>query len=371
MAPRSSALRVSTLAMVLLALAACTPAAEPRRPAPSAPQAAPPAAPAPAADGQASDFYRGKTVRIVVGADAGGGMDLYTRLIARHISRQIPGNPTVVVENMPGAGGLVAASHLYNAAPKDGTVFANVIGGIVRAQLFGTGNIQFDAARFRYLGAPNNENTVLIVTRAAGVTRAEELLGPDGKQVVLGDAGVATTNHNASILTREVLSANVKMVSGYSSVAKVSLAMEQGEVDGQYNDWASTKARDLANVESGDWLIIGQLTEQPLKDLPNVPLLLDFARTEEQRRILRYGIVVPNQFTRPYFLPPDVPADRAALLEGAFARTMADPEFLAEAEKSKLDIAPTSAAQLQQLIAEYLAMPPELKSQLARVLPQG
>jgi tripartite-type tricarboxylate transporter receptor subunit TctC len=188
---------------------------------------------------------------------------------------------------------------------------------------------------------------------------------------VLGDAGVATTNHNASILTREVLGANVKLVSGYSSVAKVSLAMEQGEVNGQYNDWASTKARDLGNIESGEWLVIGQLTEQPLKDLPNVPLMLGFAPSEEQRQLLRYGIVVPNQFTRPYFLPPDVPADRAALLETAFARTMADPEFLADAEKSKLDIAPTSGAQLQQLISAYLAMPPELKSQLARVLPQG
>ncbi len=370
MAGRSSSPRVGLLAAVCLALAACMPAGAPRGAAPSAADAAPPPAQG-AADEPGGDFYRGKTIRIIVGADAGGGMDLYTRLIARHIARQIPGNPAVVVENMPGAGGLVAASHLYNTAPRDGTVLANIIGGIVRAQLFGTGSIQFDAARFRYLGAPNSESSVLIVTREAGITRLQELFGPNGKEVVLGDAGVATTNHNASILTREVLGANVKMVSGYSSVAKVSLAMEQGEVNGQYNDWASTKARDASHIESGDWLVIGQLTEQPLPDLPNVPLILDFARSDEQRQLLRYGIVVPNRFTRPYFLPPDVPADRAALLETAFARTMADPEFLADAAKSKLDIAPLSGAQLQQLIADYLAMPPELKSQLAKVLPQA
>ena len=135
------------------------------------------------------------------------------------------------------------------------------------------------------------------------------------------------------------------MVSGYSSVAKVSLAMEQGEVDGQYNDWASTKARDLANIESGDWLVIGQLAEQPLKDLPNVPLLLDpGAYRGAATDPVALGIVVHQPVHTPLLLPPDVPADRAALLEGAFARTMADPEFLAEAEKSKLDIAPTSAA---------------------------
>jgi hypothetical protein len=213
----------------------------------------------------------------------------------------------------------------------------------------------------------------LITTKASGITRFEQLLGTGGRVATIGDAGVATTNHTASLLTRDVLGANIKVLTGYKTTAEVEVAMDQGEVGGQYNDWASIKARKLTKLESGEWLAIGQLTEKPVEGLPrqNVPLILNYARTDEQRELLRFGIIVPNQFTRPYFLPPEVPADRVSALRAAFAKTMADKEFLAEAEKVKLDINPMGARELQKLITDYLAMPTDLKERLVKVLPQS
>lgn len=318
-------------------------------------------------------FYQGKSIELIVGHGAGGGFDTYSRTIARHLGKHIPGKPTIIVVNMPGAGGLVSASHIYNRAPKDGTVIGNIIGGIVRSQLLGIKGVQFDAEKFYYLGAPNSENSVLMVTKASGITRFEQLLEPGGKVVTVADPGVATTNHIASLLTRDILGANIKVLTGYKTTAEVELAMEQGEVDGMYNDWASSKTRILAKFESGKWLLIGQLTDRPLPGLPqqNVPLILNYVKTDEQRELLRFGIIVPNQFTRPYFLPPGVPADRAAALRAAFAKTMADKEFLADAGKARLDINPTGARELQKLITDYLAIPADLKSKLVKVLPQS
>ena len=319
-----------------------------------------------------ADFYRGKAIQIVVGHGAGGGFDIYTRTIGRHLGKHIPGKPSIIVVNMLGAGGLVAASHIYNRAPKDGTVIGNVIGGIVRSQLLGLQGVEFDASKFQYVGAPNNENSLLLMTKASGISRYEQLLEPSGKVLSIGDSGAATTNHTAALLTRDVLNANIKVVSGYTAAGGVDVAMDQGELGGQYNDWASIKTRTLAKIESGEWLLIGQLTDKPLLNLPqqNVPLILNYAKTQEQRDLLRAGIIVPNQFTRPYFLPPGVHADRVAALRDAFTKTLADSEFLAEAEKAKLDINPSSAGELQKLIIDYLAMPGDLKRKLVKVLPK-
>lgn len=328
--------------------------------------------PVPFNESAVADFYRGKAIQIVVGHGAGGGFDIYTRTIGRHLGKHIPGNPSIIVVNMLGAGGLVAASHIYNRAPKDGTVIGNVIGGIVRSQLLGLQGVEFDASKFQYIGAPNNENSLLLMTKTSGISRFEQLLEPSGKVLSIGDSGAATTNHTAALLTRDVLNANIKVVSGYTAAGGVDVAMDQGELGGQYNDWASIKTRTLAKIESGEWLLIGQLTDKPLPNLPqqNVPLILNYAKTQEQRDLLRAGIIVPNQFTRPYFLPPGVHADRVAALRDAFTKTLADSEFLAEAEKAKLDINPSSARELQKLIIDYLAMPGELKRKLVKVLPK-
>ena len=249
----------------------------------------------------------------------------------------------------------------------------NVIGGIVRSQLLGLQGVEFDAGKFLYVGAPNNENSLLLMTKSLGISRFEQLQEPGGRVVSIGDSGAATTNHTAALLTRDVLNANIKVVSGYTTAGGVDVAMDQGELGGQYNDWASIKTRTITKIESGEWLLIGQLTDKPLQNLPqqNVPLILNYAKTQEQRDLLRAGIIVPNQFTRPYFLPPGVPTDRVEALRAAFVKTLADPEFLGEAEKAKLDINPTSARELQKLIIDYLAMPSDLKKKLTKVLPKN
>ena len=361
--------RLCGLVVFLLTLAAragaATPTPEPAKPAVEKP--------VPFDESTVADFYRGKTIQIVVGHGAGGGFDIYTRTIARHLGKHIPGKPSIVVVNMLGAGGLVSASHIYNRAPKDGTVIGNVIGGIVRSQLLGLQGVEFDAGKFDYIGAPNSEDSVLVMTKASGISRFELLLDPGSRVVSIGDSGVATTNHTAALLTRDVLNANIKIVSGYTAAGGVDVAMDQGELGGQYNDWASIKTRTIARIESGEWLLIGQLTDKPLQNLPqqNVPLILNYAKTQEQRDLLRVGIIVPNQFTRPYFLPPGVPTNRVTALRVAFAKTMADAEFLAEAEKAKLDINPTGAREIQKLIIDYLAMPTDLKTKLAKVLPKS
>ena len=358
--------RLCGLAVVLLALAAWAAAPSPTL------DAAKPSVEKPALfdERAVADFYQGKSIQIIVGHGTGGGFDTYTRVIARHLSKYIPGKPSIIVVNMPGGGGMIAATHMYNRASKDGTVMGNVIGGIVRTQLLGLLDIKYDASKFNYLGAPNSENSLLMMTKASGITRFEQLLEPGGRVANLGDGGVATTNHTAALLTRDVLGANIKVVTGYGSTSNVEMAMEQGEVDGQYNDWASNKARTLDKFESGEWLLIGQLTDKPLQGLPqqNVPLILNYAKTDEQRKLLRFGIIVPNQFTRPYFLPPGVPSDRVAALRAAFAKTMADKEFLAKAEKVRLDINPTGARELQKLITDYLALPADIKDKLVKFL---
>jgi len=327
------------------------------------------AAQAPFDEKAVADFYRGKTVRIIVGFSAGGGYDAYSRVIGRHLGKYIPGNPAIIVDNMAGAGSIIAANHVYNAAPKDGTVIGNVSGPIILEQLFGNPAVQFDMAKLRYLAVPVSETYLMIVTRKPGVTKFEEVLGPKGKQVVIGAIPGSTVEH-APILVRDVLGANLKVVSGYKGTADVRLAIDSGEVEGFFNTWTSAKITSLDKFKSGEWLILAQLSDKPLPDLifPNIPTIPAIAKTEEQKQLLRFGTSVPNQFGKVYVMAPGVPADRAMALESAFMKTMADKEFLGEAEKGKLEIAPLSGDQVQKLVVEFLGMAPDLKAKLQKLI---
>lgn len=319
-----------------------------------------------------ADFYRGKTVRIVVGFSAGGGYDQYSRVIARHLSKHIPGNPNVIVENMPGAGSIIAANHTFTAAPKDGTVIGNISGPIILEQLFGNPSVQFDMGKFRHLAVPVSETYIMIVTRKPAVTKFDELLGPKGKQVVFGAIPGSTVEH-APVLVRDIVGANVRVVSGFKGTADVRLAIDSGEVQGFFNTWTSVKITSFDKVKSGEWLVLAQLSEKPLKDLivPNVPTIPMIAKTDEQRLILRYGTSTPNEFGKTYVLPPGVPPDRAAALESAFAKVFSDKALLADAEKGKLEIDPLIGGEIQKLVAEFLAMSPELKGKLQNALKGG
>jgi tripartite-type tricarboxylate transporter receptor subunit TctC len=316
-----------------------------------------------------ADFYKGKTVRIIVGFSAGGGYDLYSRLVARYLGKYIPGTPNVIVENMAGAGSILAANTVANAAPKDGTVVGNISGPIILEQLFGTPAVQFDMAKLRYLAVPVEETYLLIVSKKPGVSRFDDMLGPKGKQVVLGGIPGSTVEH-APIIVRDVLGANIKLVAGYKGTADVRLAIDSGEVDGFFNTWTSSKVTSMDKFKTGEWTILAQMGDESLPDLPsaNVPTIPMLAKSDEQRQLLRFGTSVPNQFGKVYLLATGVPADRAMALETAFAKAFADKDLLAEAEKGRLEIKPLSAQRTQKLVTEFLGMSPELKAKLQKLI---
>lgn len=319
-----------------------------------------------------ADFYRGKTVRIIVGFSAGGGYDQYSRLIGRHLSKYIPGNPAIVVENMAGVGSIIAANNVYNAAAKDGTVIGNISGPIILEQLFANPAVQFDLAKFRYLAVPVSETYVMVVTRKPGVTKFDELIGPKGKQVIFGAIPGSTVEHGA-ILMRDVLGANLRVVSGYKGTADVRMAIDGGEVEGFVNTWQSLKITSIDKFKNGEWLILAQLSEKPIKDLPaaNVPTIPTLAKNKEQQQLLKFGTSTPNEFGKVYVLAPGVPADRAAALEVAFAKAFADKELLADAEKGRLEIDPLIGEDIHKLVTEFLGMSPELKTKLHGALKGG
>jgi tripartite-type tricarboxylate transporter receptor subunit TctC len=319
-----------------------------------------------------ADFYRGKTIRIVVGFSAGGGYDQYSRLIARHLSKYIPGNPSVIVDNMAGAGSIIAANHTFNAAPKDGTVVGNISGPIILEQLFANPAVQYDMAKFRYLAVPVSESYVMVVTRKPGVAKFEELIGPKAKQVVFGGIAGSSVEH-APVLARDILGANIKLVLGYKGTADVRMAIESGEVEGFFNSWTSLKITSFDKIKNGEWLLLAQLAEKPIKDLivPNVPTIPMIAKTTEQNLLLKYGTSTPNDFGKVYVLPPGAPADRAESLENAFAKVFVDKELLADAEKGKLEVDPIFGEDIHKLVVEFLGMSPELRGKLQGALKGG
>ncbi len=316
-----------------------------------------------------ANFYRGKVVRIVVGFPPGGGADVYSRLIARHLGRFIPGNPTLAVANMPGAGSIIAGNYIFNSGARDGSEIGMLNGAVILEQLFANPGVHFDMAKFRYLAVPVNETYVMIVTRQSGITKFSDLVGSNAKHLTLGAIPNSTLEH-APILLREALDANLKVVSGYKGSADIRLAIDSGEIGGFFNPWSTVKPSSLDKFKSGEWSVIAQLADQPLPDLPanNIPTIPELTKDENQRLLLRYGTSAPNQFGKVYMLPLGVPADRAAALEAAFAKTLTDKSFLAEAEKGKLEITPIFAESIDKIVRDFLAMPPAIKARLEKAL---
>ena len=316
-----------------------------------------------------ADFYRGKIIRIIVGFPPGGGADVYSRLIARHLGRFIPGNPTLVVSNMPGAGSIIAGNYIFNSGAKDGTEIGMLNGAAILEQLFESPGVHFNMAKFRYLAVPVNETYVMIVARHSGITKFTELVGPSAKPAVFGAIPNSTLEH-APILLRDALRANLKIVSGYKGSADIRLAIDSGEIGGFFNPWSTIKPTALDKFKSGEWLVIAQLTDQPLRDLPatGIPTIVDLTKDETHRLLLRYGTSAPNQFGKVYMLPLAVSADRAAALETAFLTAFSDQSFLADAEKSKLEITPIFGADIQKIVTDFLGMPREVKARLQQSL---
>lgn len=312
-------------------------------------------------------YKKGKVVRIVVSAAAGGGFDTYARTIARHMGKHIPGNPGIIVENMPGAGGLIAANHVYRVAKPDGLTIGNFSGGLVTQQLLGSPGIEFDARKLEWIGVPVRDHVVCALTKASGITSVEGWMAAK-TPLKLGATGPGTNTHDTPRVLLATLGLPIHVVAGYKGTADVRLAAEGGELAGGCWSWESVKVTWRKALEAGDVNIVLQAAPKAHPDLPRVPLAMNYAKTDEARQLMQIGIHHPSSITRLYTLPPGTPRDRVQLLRRAFAETMKDPEFVAEAQKSKLDIDPVSGEEVAQTVARLFEQSPTLIAKLKETL---
>src|SRR5215510_2387578 len=288
-------------------------------------------------------FYRGKTVRIVVGFTAGGGFDAYSRALGRHMPRHIPGNPTIVVENMPGAGSLISANYLYKIAKPDGLTIGHFIGGLFLGQVLGQKGVEFDARKFEYVGAPVYEHPVCATTTASGITSLEKWMASPTPVKMGGVAPGASNPDNITRAARAAIGLPTQIVTGYKGTAEIRLAAESGELAGACWGWGSLRATWRKGLDAREVQIVLQITPKPHPDLPNVPLAISYAKTDEARRTLEVAVHNDSTLVRTYTLPPGTPKDRVQILRKAFQETLRDPAFLADAEKQKLEIEPVTA----------------------------
>ena len=303
------------------------------------------------------DFYRGRAVDLYIGYSVGGAYDLYARVIGRHLGAHIPGNPTLVPKNLEGAGSLRLANYLYRVAPHDGSAIGTIGRGIAfDPLLIGQGDA-FDAQKFNWIGSANNEVSVCVAMRQSGIAKFEDLFTKD---LTVGGTGTSADTDQFPRVLNGVLGTHFKIVEGYPGGNDVVLAMERGEVQGRCGwSWSSVKSTHKAWIDDKRMIVLIQLSLAKHPELPDVPLVMDFAKTDEQRQILKM-IFARNVMGRPYLAPPSVPADRVAALREAFSATMTDHDFRAEADKTDLEINPVSGAEVEQLVKEVYATPPEL-----------
>jgi len=313
------------------------------------------------------DFYKGKTIRLIVGLPPGGGYDLYSRVIARHMGKHIPGSPTIIVENMTGAGSVIAANYIYKAAKPDGLVIGHILGGLFLQQLLGNPGIEFDGRKFEYIGVPAQDNFMIGLSKATGITSFEKWIASK-KRVKLGGVAPGGATDDVPKVLAATLGLPIQIVTGYKGTGPIRLAFDSGEVDGVCNAWESFKATWRKQLDSGEVVIVLQATVKAHPEVSNVPVAFDLAKAEEARKLIQVVTRVHGPSTRPYLLPPGTPKERVQLLRKAYMDTMKDPEFLADAKKAKLDINPDDGAGLEQNVREIFNLEPSLVAKLKEIL---
>jgi tripartite-type tricarboxylate transporter receptor subunit TctC len=320
------------------------------------------------ASAASDEFYRGKVIRVVVGFSAGGGFDAYARALSRRIGKYIPGEPSVIVENMPGAGSLIAANHVYRVAKPDGLTIGHFNGNQILGQLLDSPGIEFDARKMGWIGAPGYNHDLCIISRQSGVASAEQWLASKTPLKVGGTARGATTDDGPKVL-KEAIGLPLRVISGYKGTAEIRVAVESGEVDGLCGvSWMSVRTTWHKAMESGQAIVVLQSATKAHPDLPKVPLSMSFAKTPEARQLLNAGIHQPSAVTYGYSLPPGTPKDRVQILRKAFAETVKDREFLAEAAKANLEISPASGEEIEQAIQNMFKTPPPVVAKLKEIL---
>lgn len=315
------------------------------------------ALPAAAQQDDVASFYAGKTVRIVVGVGVGSGYDINARVIARHIGNHIPGKPQIVVQNQPGAGSLTMTHTLYANGPKDGTAIGASHQGLTGAPLLTPEAVRFDPNKINWLGSSNRETQITYSWHTVPIRTIDDIRT---RKFVVGSQAPGSSQNDFPVALNKLFGLNFSVVNGYESTAKIHLAMESGEVHGiAAVNWSSLLSLQPKWIEEKKVNLIGQFAMRPHKDLAKVPMWLDLAKTEADKQAMQL-LLSRLETGRPFFLPPDVPAARVTALRRAFDATMKDPAFLAEAEKSKLEVDPMTGEELAQFVAKLAATPPDV-----------
>ena len=309
--------------------------------------------------------YAGKTLTIVVGSDVGGGYDAQARLMARHFGRFMPGNPSVVVQNMPGAGSLLATNFLYNVAAKDGTFFGNVQRGMLTAQLTGMNGVRFNIEKFNWLGNLASEAGVVVAWGTTPFKTADDLFK---EEMIVGGTGATVDPETTPRLLNALIGTKFKIVSGYKGTADVNLAMERGEVQGMGDwSWSNVKSRKPDYLKENKIRVLMQVTMQKLPDLPNVPSALDYVKNDTDRKVMEL-FLAQKEVARPVVAPPDIPADRLATLHKAFDQMIADAQFREDGDKAKLELGPTSSEAVKKIVALVAATPPDIAKRFGEAI---
>lgn len=321
---------------------------------------------------QAEDpFFKGKTIRFIVGFSPGGGFDAYSRAVARHIGKHIPGNPATLVQNMAAAGSLVAANYLYNKAKPDGLTIGNWIGNLILQQYLGAPGVQFDAQKFEWIGAPVKIHNVCVFTKDSGITDLEKWQAAKAP-VKVGASAPGSTTADIPRLLMKYSDLPVQLVEGFGGVARIRLAAESGEISGGCWSWEGTKPTWGPRIEKGEISVVLQAVDSPHADLPGVPLAIAVMKSDEGRQMMKAAVHDTGAVNRPFSLPPGTPKERVEILRQAFDATMKDPEFLADAKKSRLDIDPLTGAEVEAIVHDFQKIPPSTLATMKEVLlPQG
>jgi len=315
-----------------------------------------------------ANFYEGKTIRIIVGFSPGGGYDALARMLSRHMPKYIPGNPTIIVENMTGAASLVAANHVYKVAKPDGLTFGHFSGGFAYSQVMGQPGVEFDMQKFVFVGAVARDESAIALTKASGVTSMEKWFAAK-TPLKLGTTGPgAFGTDNVLKVIKAALNLPAQIISGYKGTADMRLAAESGEIDGTTWGWDSMRGTWQKAIESGTVVVVLQTVPKAFPDLPRVPLAIDLAKTAEAKQLIEYGIHYPSKITKTLALPPGTPSDRAQILQRALQETVKDAEFIAEADKAKIGLAPVTADDMRKTFEGIFKLDPGLLGKLKTIL---
>ena len=315
----------------------------------------------------AREFYDGKTIKVVVGYAPGGGYDFYARMLARYMGKYIPGNPAFIVENMPGAGSLASANYMYKLAKPDGLTLGHFSGSLFPLQAMGQNEIAFDGAKFEHVGGVAKVEVACGFAKSSGIDNVEKWLAQKTAPRMPATAP-GTGGHDTSRLLHATLGVPMQLVLGYKSTGEMRLAMERGEVHGICNGWETFRSLWKKSIETGDMIMVLQALPKPHADLPRVPLAISQAKTEEARQLIQLGAHDVSAIARPFVLPPGTPKDRVQMIRKAFAATMTDTGFLADAERANLDIAPITGAELEKTVLGILRSPPALLAKLKQII---